>query len=330
MNNTSSQMSKIQPSTVDLIEFRKSINRPLILDGAIGSYLESQYPEFNNQFTWMNKINSENSEILEKLYEDYINFGADIITSNTFGTQPVKFKKAGPLNLNVFDSLDLSEESVHKAIGICKNIKEKYDSYKSDGRLLIAGSNSPLEDCYSVKRTLGEEELRYNHQVHIDFLYKHGCDFILNETQGHFDEIKVILDHCKKNDIPFAISLYINDDLRLLSGEKAYDVIKFIDDYNTPLFIGLNCISLPNFLKFLSDANNIKLINNMKSYFGFYLNCGSINFDNGKKKSIKPEDIKSILKDTFSLINMNKIFLIGTCCMSDPEYTKKINEYYIM
>lgn len=42
--------------------------------------------------------------------------------------------------------------------------------------------------------------------MHIDALMESGCDFIMNETQSHFDEIKFIAKYCGENHIPFVMN----------------------------------------------------------------------------------------------------------------------------
>ncbi len=44
--------------------------------------------------------------------------------------------------------------------------------------------------------------------MHIDALMENGCDFIMNETQSHFDEIKFIAKYCGQNNIPFVMNFF--------------------------------------------------------------------------------------------------------------------------
>ncbi len=86
---------------------------------------------------------------------------------------------------------------------------------------------------------------------------KNGCDFVLNETQSHFDEIKIICDYCCNKNVPFVISLLVNNKLTLLSGENVLEVLKFIKDRN-PISIGFNCMT--------ADVFNL-IFNKFKSRF---------------------------------------------------------------
>jgi homocysteine S-methyltransferase len=282
---------------MNIIDFYYKNKKPLILDGAIGSYLETKFPTKNHKTEWMNEINHNNKSDLKKLYLDYIENGADIITTNTFRTNPLSFDKAKNIDM-------ISASEVEIAVNICKEVKELYPG------VFIAGSNSSAEECYSGKRKFTYKELKHNHITHVNNLYSSGCDFVFNETQSHMDEIKIILSHCEEIGIPYAISLYFGPTLNILSGESLSDVLKFLLENSNPMFIGFNCIPLESLQKALSCTPEISLIKRL----GIYPNCGDI-------------DINAI-PNFLKTVNLTNLFLIGTCCMSDPSFIKPIADAY--
>ena len=75
-------------------ETAKQISKPLLLDGAIGSYLQQKGFE-TDDIIWTTKINQSNPEAVIKMHKDYIGAGADIITTNTFRTNPLSLSKSG-------------------------------------------------------------------------------------------------------------------------------------------------------------------------------------------------------------------------------------------
>jgi hypothetical protein len=74
---------------------------------------------------------------------------------------------------------------------------------------LIARSNPPAEDCYQIKRTISYSEIVWNHQLYISTLMGAGYDFILNETQSQFDEIKYRTEYLNENSILLQLVLFI-------------------------------------------------------------------------------------------------------------------------
>lgn len=276
----------------------KILNKPLVLDGAIGTALQ---PVFQNNYTelWSSLVNISDPEKVIALHREYIDAGTDIITTNTFRTNPAAVIRSGSNSKSyslVRKSVKLAREAA------CKNI-------------LIAGSNPPAEDCYQVSRLLSLKELKQNHHSHIASLKKCNVDFILNETQSHFDEIKIICDECFG--YPFVVSLFLTEDLRILSGHKVEQVIEYLTAYlpdGNLEAIGFNCIDVSTFKKLLKKIR-------LDFPWGFYLNCGAGRYtDKIITCGITPSQYIKVIKPA---LEFNPVFL-GSCCGSSREHTRAI------
>lgn len=273
--------------------------RPLLLDGAIGSLLQSRGLK-PHPLLWMSHAVKENPELIRNIHIEYINSGADIITTNTFRTNPSV----------LLGSIYKSEELVKDAVRLAS------EAASIKPGILIAGSNAPAEDCYQSERTLSKNALISNHHEHIDHLINSGCSFILNETQGHLDEINIICRYCNSNNIPYIISLFFTDDLKLLSGEYISDAVDLAKCFN-PIAISFNCIHITTFQKFISSFNP-------EYNWGFYLNIGAGNYND--------EQIACSINDLEYLEHIKQYFrynpsFIGACCGSSPSHIRKIREY---
>jgi homocysteine S-methyltransferase len=283
----------------NLFENARLNSKPLLLDGAMGSYLQQQGLA-TDDVLWTTNINHTNPDIIVQTHLEYIEAGADIITTNTFRTNPAVLYKSGirDLNLYVSEAVMLAKES-----SLNQNV-------------LIAGSNAPAEDCYQRQRTLSYSELELNHKKHIDLLIDSGVDFVLNETQSHLDEIKIICEHCDENEVPYAISLLVNQSLELLSGENLRTALSLLNDHNV-LAVGINCISPELFFRILGSIQ-------LPKQWGFYLNCGSGQpTDKIIYCGVEPDDYLETVKKAISF----KPSFIGSCCGSTPAHTKKIREF---
>lgn len=285
----------------DLIEQYKTLNRPLILDGAVGSLLYQRNVSPHKEL-WSSFANLTNPNEVLKLHKEYIDSGAEIITANTFRTNPVAFKKT-----TVECSL---EEFVQKSVQIAIDARE-------DKEIIIAGSNAPAEDCYQTERTILKHELEYNHKKHIELLWESGCDIIWNETQSHWDEIEIICRFCSQNTLPFLVNLYFTDALNLLSGEPLNEAVRFIKDFS-PVAIGFNCIKADLFERFRKNYS-------LPKYFGFYFNCGAGSVsDEIISCGVDPQSYVTTIE---SLLKMKPLF-VGSCCGSNPNHTKAIKEKF--
>ncbi len=286
-------------NTINPFALSKRINRPLILDGAMGSMLQQTGLKSHGSM-WMSLANIKHSEIVLEIHKKYIDAGADIITTNTFRTNPAAVKSYNH-KMNV---KKLVESSVNLAIEAADGLP-----------IFVAGSNAPAEDCYQIERKLSHKELQFNHFNHINYLMESGSHFILNETQSHFDEIKIICRYCSKNNIPYVLSLFVDEKLNLLSGEKLSEAIKFILDFN-PLAIGINCIRQETFVKFYTKEK-------FDYNWGVYLNCGSGEYtDDNITCGVSPNNYKETIRN---ILPKSPSF-IGACCGSTPKHIKEIKK----
>ncbi len=274
--------------------------KPLVLDGAVGSILMSAEYE-RDEYLWSSYSNIKHPEKVIDLHKEYIKNGADIITTNSFRTNPIAVKRSKKI-------LDI-RNFVNTAVGLARQAAKENDE------IIIAGSNAPAEDCYQTERGISQSELENNHKMHINFLYEAGCDLILNETQSHLDEILIICSHCSQHNIPFIISLFVDDNLKILSGESLNDMIELIKTFS-PLAIGFNCISNKVFGKI---ASSVKL----NFPWGVYLNCGSGQLtDEIISCGVTPQDY---VKCISPFINEHTRF-VGSCCGSGCLHTKEIRK----
>lgn len=283
-------------SSINPFSFAKRINRPLILDGAMGSLLQQHKIEIRGSM-WMTFANINNPEVVIDIHKKYIEAGADIITTNTFRTNPSSVQDNANIN-----------ELVKKSVALAREVVSGYPVF-------IAGSNAPAEDCYQRKRTLTRKELEYNHHMHIDQLVSNGCDFILNETQSHLDEIKIICGYSSKKEIPYVLSIYTDENLRLLDNGNLDDTLNLISDFN-PLAVSINCISQNILVK------TLPIISKYKNW-GSYINCGAgLPADEFIECGISPESFGDISKEVLKY----KPSFIGACCGSNPDHTKELRK----
>ena len=283
-----------------IIKYQSELNRPLILDGAIGSLLQMSNENIHSSL-WSSYLNITDPERVINLHKEYFTAGADIITTNTFRTNPIAFDK---VNLKISNS-----EFVRRSVELAKIACEGNEN------IFIAASNPPAEDSYQTERKLSYKQIETNHKAHIDMLWDSDCDFILNETQSHFDEIKIICHHCSENSIPFIISILITPELKIMSGEDVAEVFSFIKDHS-PIAMGINCVYPKTFNLLISNYSfNYK--------WGYYLNCGSGSYNDLEiREGISPNEYGKIVKESYKL----NPFFVGSCCGSTPLHTKAIKE----
>lgn len=285
-----------------LCERKAALGTPLLLDGALGTLLQQR--NFNaDKNLWYSGFNISNPQIIRKIHEEYISVGADIITTNTFRTNPIAKRKS---NIGITNSAFV-KASVELALEA---------RLLSNSNVIVAGSNAPAEDCYQKEITISRFDLEYNHKKHIELLYESGCDIVWNETHSHMDEIEIICKFCFENSIPYSMNLYFDESFKILSGERVCDVVQLIKDYS-PQSIGFNCVNvelLEIYLAYFLPPTN----------FGFYANCGIGNVcDSVIRKTHSPIEHLELIKNNFN----NSLLFVGSCCGSTPKHTEVLKEY---
>ncbi len=285
-----------------LRKLREKLDKPLLLDGAIGTCLIGRNPETNfSKKIWTSCLSLSDPLSVYNLHLEYINAGADIITANTFRSNPEAVALSG---ISSEDAVRSSIEIARKAVYECCSKKT----------VLVAGSNAPAEDCWKKERGIPQNTLEYNHKKHIELLINHGADFILNETFSQMDEILIVSCFCKENNIPYVISLYFDTELKLLDGTPLNEAIAAISEL-APEAVSANCIPPSRFFRaynFYKDISN-----------GFYFNASDSDVSSGFPESRIPP--KFFADDIKRYLNSNTIFA-GSCCGTDPFYTKTIRE----
>lgn len=267
--------------------------KPLILDGAIGTYLISKGYSANSNL-WASGALIDHEKLVENIHNEYLNSGSEIITTNTFGSNPSMTK-----------DLTLTDKLINSAFHCINSNKSK-----------VFACNPPAEDCYQVKRTLCLNDLLFNHYFHIDQLIRHKPDVIICETFSHFDEIIVACKYLHQLNYPYIMSLYFLDNLTILSGESVNEVIEKILNYQ-PLAISFNCIKPNTLLKLLSNID-------ISYKWGFYLNAGKSDVNEGEiSEVISPEEYSIFIKDNFLKF---KPSFIGGCCGTTPQHIRKLKE----
>ena len=276
------------------------MKRTLLLDGAMGTELQNRGIDIPLPL-WSADANIKHPEVVINIHKDYINSGADIITTNTFRTTAWTYRKAGFSNTK---SEELSRSSLYKAVE-CAQIAVS-NSVK------IAGSITTIEDCYLPELFPGTSAAEDTYGQTIEWLVDAGVDFILFETMGNIEEISCALEMSRSYNIPIWLSLISKDKYNLLDGspfEKVFELFKsFSIDH---LLINCNTIDLT-----IDMCDQIHSAWSQK--WGVYPNLGKTNYENDYLNIISDSN----LNDGMISLLSKEPNVIGLCCGSTPFHIK--------
>ena len=226
---------------------RLSTGRPLLLDGATGTELQRCGVDTGLPL-WSARALIEAPQVLQAIHADYIHAGADIITTNTFRTQRRTLERAGIGSR--------ARELTQLAVQLARSAAQLVDR-----KILIAGSISPLEDCYAPELVPPDGDLWIEHAEMARDLAQASCDLLLVETMNTIREAVIAARCATATGLPVCVSFVVGPDglppdrvneaqaaktlaeLKLLSGESLADAVVAVRSIN-PAVILINCVPL--------------------------------------------------------------------------------------
>jgi 5-methyltetrahydrofolate--homocysteine methyltransferase len=311
--------------------------RILILDGAMGTMIQ-QYKLSEADYRGLPgntrfekhagdlKGNNEllvltQPQIIQKIHEEYLEAGADIIETNTFGATSVAQED--------YKMPELAREMNEVSAKLARLACDKYST--ADKPRFVAGAIGPTPKTASISpdvndpgaRNVSFDTLRASYREQIEGLFVGGVDLFLVETI--FDTLNAkaalfALDEFFEETgerLPVMISGTVTDASgRILSGqtvEAFWNSLRHIQ----PLTFGLNC-ALGAALMRPYIAELAKICNTAVSC---YPNAGLPNPMSDTGFDETPE-ITSSLVDGFAKDGL--VNLVGGCCGTTPEHIRAI------
>ena len=200
---------------------------PLLLDAAMGTELQRR-DAASGLPLWSARALIDDPELVWTLHGDEVAAGADIVTANTFRTHARTLGKVG-LEARAAELSALAVRLAHQAAA-------------APGReIFVAGSLSPLEDCYRPDLVPDQDAVEREHTAQARLLAEAGVDLILAETHNTIREAAAAVRAAKSAGVPVVVSLVTDGAGKLLSGETLEDAAAALAPLS-PDAIGINCV----------------------------------------------------------------------------------------
>lgn len=198
----------------------------LFFDGGMGTLLQAEglqpgeLPE-----TW----NIERKETIRKIHQSYFEAGSDIVLTNTFGANALKFHDE---NCSLKAIIDAAVENVR--FGAKAGIRDGRDYYVAldigpTGKLLKPLGDLSFEDAYEAFK----EVVQYGEKA--------GADLIHIETMSDTYEVKAAVLAAKENtNLPVFATMIFDDKGKLLTGGDVPSVVALLEGLRVDA-LGINC-----------------------------------------------------------------------------------------
>jgi len=274
-------------------------NNFIFLDGGMGTLLQKEgllpgeMPE---------RWNISHPEIITKIHRDYFDAGSNVVNTNTFGANILKFS---PKEL---------EEIVKAAIENAKRARKEAISPQPkwvaldigpSGRMLAPYGDFQFEDAV---KTFAET---------VKLGVKYGADLVVIETMNDSYETKAALLAVKENcDLPVFVTNAYGEDGKLMTGASPSAMVAMLEGMGADA-IGINCSLGPKALTKVCEE---------------YLAKASVPVilkpNAGLPKAINGRTVYDVLPDEFSedvaSLMEKGVRIAGGCCGTTPKYIAEL------
>jgi methionine synthase I (cobalamin-dependent)/5,10-methylenetetrahydrofolate reductase len=202
---------------------------PLLSDGAMGTMLNARGAGFEACF---DALNLSRPELVAEVHGAYIEAGADIIQTNTFGANRYKLSAHG-LQDKVFAINRAGVALVRRA------------ATAASREVLVAGDVGPLGVRLAPFGRVQPEQARQAFAEQIGALAEAGADLIILETFSDLQELSEAIAAARQAcGLPVAASMTFTRDDRTLLGDSPARVAKALWESGAEV-IGVNCSGGP-------------------------------------------------------------------------------------
>jgi len=307
--------------------------RILVFDGAMGTMIQGEglgEADFRGQrfADHTCDLQGDNEmltltrpDVIEKIHGAFLEAGADIIETNTFGSTRIAQADYG--------MQELAYEQNVEAAKLAKRVAAEWSTRTPDKPRFVAGAIGPTNKTLSISpdvddpsfRDIDFDGLRAAYVEQTRGLLNGGADVLLIETI--FDTLNAkaaiiaVLDVFAEtgNEVPVLISATITDKSgRTLSGQTI-DAFWTSIAHARPLSVGINCaLGAEEMRPFLADLASVATC-----HVSSYPNAGLPNAFGDYDE--EPATTGSLIREfaTSGLVN-----LVGGCCGTTPEHIRAI------
>ncbi len=266
----------------------------LVADGASGTMLYARGVPMEVCF---DEINLSRPDLIRKIHEEYVDAGAGLIETNTFG--------ANALSLSKYNLEDQAETLNARGVEIAREA--------AGSRAFVAGAVGPARGLPHWDYT--EADHRRVHAEQIAALAGGGADAIILETFLRLDELKAALAVCQEIcDLPTICQLAVD---QYGQSDDGFEVVDAFDQLRAAGadVVGVNCRSGPKGL--LDALSPVPLSEGL--VLSAFPNAGSPVYVDGR---FIYEATPEYFATSALRLRDQGVRLIGGCCGTLPEHVQ--------
>jgi len=209
-------------------------NRPVLADGAMGTVLYARGVFINRCY---DELNLSDPGLILAIHEEYLQAGAEILETNTFGANRFRLARHGLAG----KVAEINAAGVKQARLAVEHLREK-----QAGEAYVAGSIGPLGVRLEPLGKTGLDEARAAFAEQIAALAGAGADLLIIETMPALNEAREALIAAREiaPDLPVLVMVTVDDESNCLDGASPAQAAALLTEWGAGA-IGVNCSTGP-------------------------------------------------------------------------------------
>ncbi|MBZ5533099.1 MAG: bifunctional homocysteine S-methyltransferase/methylenetetrahydrofolate reductase [Acidobacteriia bacterium] len=277
---------------------------PVLCDGAMGMLLYAKGVFINKCY---DELNLTQPDLIRGVHQEYLNAGAEVIETNTFGGNSFRLAHHG--------LADKVREINLRGAQLAREAADAFNLKKAVA-VLVAGSVGPLGVRIEPLGKTSREEARESFRQQIRALIEGGVDVIMLETFGYLEELHQALlaarDVSPQTQVVAQVT--IDEDGNCLDGASPETFVAKLDEWGADV-IGCNCSVGP--VAMLEAVERIR--RQTDKPLSAQPNAGIPRSIEGRNIYLcSPEYMASYAR---KFVNAG-VGLVGGCCGTTPEHIK--------
>ena len=271
---------------------------PILCDGAMGTLLYSKGIFINRRY---DELNLSQPELIRGVHHEYLQAGAEIIETNTFG--------GNSFRLGRYSMGDKVKDVNLAGARVAREAAKSFDVW-------VAGSVGPLGIRIEPLGKTSFEETRAAFREQITALIEGGVDLLMFETFGYIEELHQALLAARDVDakIPLVAQVTVDEDSNALDGSTPEIFAPRLEEWGADV-IGCNCSVGP--VAMLEAVERIRAATSLP--LAAQPNAGIPRSVDGRNIYLcSPEYMASYARKFVAA----GVRLVGGCCGTTPDHIR--------
>jgi methionine synthase / methylenetetrahydrofolate reductase(NADPH) len=209
-------------------------SRPLLADGAMGTVLYARGIFINRCY---DELNLSDPGLILSVHEEYLQAGAEILETNTFGANRIRLARYGLAG----KVAEINTAGARLARQAVNNLKDR-----QAGEAWVAGSIGPLGVRLEPLGKTGLDEARNAFAEQMKILVDGGVDMLIVETMPALNEARQALEAARNiaPNLPVVVMVTVDDEITCLDGASPQQAAALLTEWGASV-VGVNCSTGP-------------------------------------------------------------------------------------